>query len=101
MVSLRVARAQLVHQHAGLCILAAQAQHGCACHVGMMNVAGEQAAERLRVLPRASAAALVGEEADAVEIGKDSIRREFAAAVGRVIPIAAAWRSTSWRTRGR
>ena len=56
----------------GLRILAAEAQHRCAGDVGMVNVAGEQAAERLRILARAAAAALVGKEANAIEVGEDA-----------------------------
>ena len=54
-------------------ILTAEAEHGCAGDIGMVDVSGEQAAERLRVLARAAAATLVGEEADAVDVGEDTI----------------------------
>src|ERR1035441_5716493 len=37
----------------------------------MMNVARQQSTKRLRVLPRSSAAALVSEETDAINIRKD------------------------------
>ncbi len=45
----------------------------------MVNVSGEKAAESLRVLASASAAALVSEKADAIDVGKDSLaaRRGF------------------------
>ena len=39
----------------------------------MMDVASQQSAERLRVLPRAAAAALMRQEANAVYIGKDAL----------------------------
>ena len=77
LAQLGIARAQLFQQDAGLCVLAAQAEHGCAGDVGMMDVAGEQAAECVRILARAAAAELMGEKADAVEVGKDALRFEL------------------------
>ena len=75
LVHLRIARAQFVHQHARLRILAAKAQDRGSGHVGVMDVAGQQSAKSLRILARAAAAALVGEKANAVEIGEDARRR--------------------------
>ena len=71
-------------------MLAAQAQHGCAGDVGVVDVAGQQTAERLRILARAAAAALVGKKANAIEIGKDALgMRRRQCCVGRVpLPLA-------------
>jgi hypothetical protein len=68
-----IACTQLVEQHAGLCILAAKAEHRSSGDVGMMNVAGQQAAEGLRILTRSTAAALVSKKADAVDVGEDAV----------------------------
>jgi hypothetical protein len=40
----------------------------------MMNVSGQQAAERLRILARPAAASLVRKKSNAVKMGKNSIR---------------------------
>ena len=50
LAQLRVPRPQFLHQNARLRVLAAQAQHRCPGHVGVVDVAGQQPAERLRVL---------------------------------------------------
>ena len=47
---LRIELAQLFHQLSRLRHLAAEAEHGGAGNVGVVNVAGEQGAKRLRVL---------------------------------------------------
>src|SRR4051794_34077736 len=54
-------------------VLAAETQHSCSGHIGMMNIAGEQTTKRPRVLARASAAALVEEELDAVDISEQPL----------------------------
>ena len=72
-------------------ILAAEAQHGGAGDVGMVDVAGEQAAERLRVLARAAAAALVGEEANAVDVGEDAFGARVAIRRAMPLPSPLAW----------
>ena len=64
----------------------------------MMNVAGEQAAERLRILARAAAAALVGEKANAVDVGKDAFGLCAVRDRRRCSLSLAVWRLTSWRT---
>ena len=51
-------------------------------NIGMVNIAGEQAAESLRILACAAAAALMGEEANAVEVGKDALGLCLSAVVG-------------------
>jgi len=53
-------------------ILASEAEDGGARDVGMVDIAGEQAAESLRILACAAAAALMGEKANAVDVGEDS-----------------------------
>src|SRR5579871_1809957 len=70
---LRVARTQLVQQHARLRVLAAEAKDGCARYVGVVNVARKQSAKRLRILTSTAAAALVRKKANAVDVGEDSL----------------------------
>jgi hypothetical protein len=78
---------QLVHQHACLRMLAAQAQHRCAGHVGMVDVTGKQTAQRLRVLARAAATALVGKKANAVEVLEDTLRARMRSRLRPLVPI--------------
>ena len=73
-----VALRDFLLQHAGLRILAAQAEYSGAGHVGVRDVAGQQAAQRLRILPDTAATALVREKPDAVHV------RERALALGHV-----------------
>src|ERR1019366_3662907 len=54
-------------------VLAAQARYLCSGYVGVVDVASQQAAECLRVLARAAAAALMGKKADAVDVREDSL----------------------------
>nr|GFD54219.1 hypothetical protein [Tanacetum cinerariifolium] len=65
-----VALRDFILQHAGLRILAAQAEHRSPGHVGVRDVAGEQAAQALRILPDAAAAAFVLQKPDAVHVGE-------------------------------
>ena len=74
----RVATCDLFAQDVDLRVLAAEREHGGAGDVGMHDVAGEQAAQCTGVLARAAAAAVVGEEADAVEVGERSASRRAA-----------------------
>ena len=108
LAQLGIARAELFHEQSGLRVLAAEAEHGGAGDVGVVNVAGEQTAEFTRILARAAAAKLVGDEADAVDVGKDAlgagaVRRCCGAAVGllRDKLAHALTISRSWRGRSR
>ena len=75
--NLRIALANLFAKNRDLRVLAAQAQHRRSRHVGMMNVAGDQSAEIVGILPRSAAPAFVQQKADAVDVF------EQAAALGR------------------
>ncbi len=68
---IRIAALELFDQHGHLRVLAAETQDRGAGDVGMMNVAGEEAAEISGVFAGASAAALVHQELDAVEVTKN------------------------------
>src|ERR1700744_2686851 len=67
--------AQLFHQYGWLRVLAAQAQHGGASNIGMMNVTGEQSAKGLGILTCAAAAPFVHQESHPVHIGKTLLGR--------------------------
>ena len=82
----------------GLRILAAEAQDGGAGDVGVVNVAGQQPAESLRILARAAAAALMGEEADAIDVGEDALGARLRRHLRRASLSPLACRLTSLRT---
>ena len=69
-----VAALDLLLQDLDLGMLASQAENRGACHIRMMDVAGEQAAEIVGVFARAAAAAFVQQEFDAIHITKHSGR---------------------------
>ena len=68
LIEIRIPLAQLGAQNRNLRMLAAQAEHRCSSHVGMMNVAGNQSAQIARILPRPAAAAFVKQKTNAVHI---------------------------------
>src|SRR5580698_7365421 len=68
-------------------MLAAQAQHRCARHVGMMDVTGKQPTQRLRVLARAAATTRMRKEANAVKIREDTLRSRIGNHLRSPIPI--------------
>ncbi len=70
----RVPLAKRIHQDGRLRVLAAETQHRGAGNIWMMDVTGKQTAERLRILPRAPATALMHQEPYSVDIGKNPLR---------------------------
>ena len=51
-------------------VLATEAEHGHPGHVGVIGVGSQQLTQHRRILARAAAAALVGQEFDAIHVGK-------------------------------
>src|SRR5271165_4446070 len=63
-------------------MLAAEAEDGCASHIRMVNITGEQRAEIVGILARSATTALVREEFDAVDVAKDPGRGRCAERLG-------------------
>src|SRR6266404_9214152 len=53
-------------------MLASQAEHGCSCHIGMIDVGCNQSTEIVRVLTRSAAAAFMQQKSDPVHIFENS-----------------------------
>ena len=83
-----IACAEFVQEHAGLRVLATEAEHRSSGDVGVVDVAGEQTTKGLRILPRSAAAAFVGEEADSVDVGEDTFGTRLRQ-IFRAKPVAA------------
>src|SRR6266568_4698313 len=75
LVEMTVPTLDLLEQNWNLRVLAAEAENRGARNVGMMDVAGEQAAESVGIFTRAAAAAFVHQEFNAVNVSKHSRRR--------------------------
>ncbi len=72
-----VHRLQGVLQHGDLGVLASETQDGSAGHIGVVDVARDEIAEHLRVLPRASAAGIVHQEFHPIHILKHAVLNNF------------------------
>jgi len=62
---------QLVAKHGHLGVLASETEHGRASYIRMVNVAGKQRAEVVRILPRTTTTSFVQQKLYAIDIGKN------------------------------
>src|SRR5713226_7663748 len=72
LIEIRISLAQLRAQNADLRVLATQTEHRCSRHVRMMDVARNESAEIVGILPRASAAPFMQQKADAIHVLENS-----------------------------
>ena len=68
LVEPRIALADFFAKDFNLGMLTAEAEYGGSSHVGVMNVACDEAAEIIGVFPSSTAAAFVKQEADTIDV---------------------------------
>ena len=66
-----IAALHLLKENGNLCVLATEAEDGCAGYIGVVNIASKQGTQISGVLVSATAAAFVGKEFNAVEVAKE------------------------------
>src|SRR5207237_382641 len=67
-IEIRISLLQLFSQNPDLRVLAPEAEHGCSCHIRMMNVIRDQPTKIVRILSRSAAAAFMQKKSYAIHI---------------------------------